>query len=276
MKIRNALLFISLIGLSFFLAAGLSSTKAIDNPPHNIFLPLIDNNSALLYWDDFSDPNSGWPIFEERDVHNDVIVKWSYQNGEYEMLIPKLKEYELGRWASAFAPVRGFDRYVVAAEMHRSLGDVSEYGLVFDQKDLDNYYIFVVNPGNQRFAVIKRELVEPGKVEWEYIIEYTTAAVINPDDETNHLRVIKNGDEITVFVNSVLLATANDQGFNDDPGVGLFIVMKEEVPASVRYDNFEVLRVGSVNSQPLRIGPAEASAENRVSFGSDFRWTSQN
>jgi hypothetical protein len=52
---------------------------SVDAGPGEVFLPLIAR-SSLIFADDFSDPASGWPSFD------DDWGKGGYLNGEYQLL----------------------------------------------------------------------------------------------------------------------------------------------------------------------------------------------
>ena len=111
---------------------------------YDLYLPFVTTPSRILFADDFSDPASGW-VIEDRGV-----VQWSYRDDQYEIFID-----ENGRWAGALAPVGGFSTYSVQADMALYKGADSYYGLIFDFLDWDNYYFFVVHPGEGWYGLAK-------------------------------------------------------------------------------------------------------------------------
>ena len=177
-------------------------------------------------------------------------VRRSYQEDEYEILI-----FEESRWAGALAPFDALtvdSDYSVAADMRRIDGTESDYAIVFDLRDWDNYFYLIVDPGKQWFGVAK---VAKGKP--RIVIPATDSLVINPGQETNHLQVNRKGDEIVVIINGSQLASASSSGFGVDPRVGLYMESDGDAPANVRYDNFEVWQlengaVQSVQAQQIR------------------------
>jgi len=85
-----------------------------------VFLPIIARNYCSSgFYDDFSNPESGWPIFE------DGVVLYEYLNGEYRILVKNAET-----WAAASPDYLAAD-YIVAVDV-RKAGDVwGKYGIIF-------------------------------------------------------------------------------------------------------------------------------------------------
>lgn len=255
MKKRIALIPIALISFILLLVSGLSVSEGAEPEDTFIFLPIIMDISDKLYRDDFSDPNSGWP------VNDDGNVARSYQNGVYEMLIR-----DAGYWAGARAPIVGFVDYGVEAEMWRYQGGrTSNYGLVFDRKDWDNFYFLVVDTTSQWFGVAKVVDGVP-----QVAIPRTDSAAIKPGGKINKLRVDRKGNVIVVTINGTGVATEKDSGFDGDLGVGLFMEVDDDVPARVHYDNFVVWQFGTGKPQRTKMSLAESHFSGEDDFAAVF------
>jgi uncharacterized repeat protein (TIGR01451 family) len=202
--------------------------------PTSIYLPLVVRNydSRLPYFDDFSDPGSGWYI---GDSMGDV--SFSYQDGEYEILLGNADWW----WDGMLPPLGCVTNYSVEADMRRYSGNTTQYGLTFGLEDWDHLYIFIVEPGYQYYSVWRRTF--PSAPYWVPLIDWTPSSYINPSNATNHLKVEHSGSQITVYVNDQFLGTVGDGAYTGCLQVGLYAGTDPaypDVPATVRYDNFQV------------------------------------
>ncbi len=254
MKLNPILMLVFLASIVFVstLAAHEDKTDA----GYMSYLPVTAKPVKPLFFDNFSDPNSGWP------VEADANISRSYQGGEYEVLI------HTGKWQLVTqAPRSGFTDYAVEAEMRRLVGSTSAYGLVFDFQDLQNYYYLVVDPGAQWYIVAKKAAGNPAVA----LVPQTNSSLINPGDENNFLRVERVGDQIAFYANGENLTTINNAGFGGGLGVGLFSVEWGGNPPSVlRYDNFAVWNIGSGASTKLELGLRSNDSPAIESGGTTF------
>jgi hypothetical protein len=237
--VRILVLFLSLV-----LVPALAADEDGSAAEHTAYLPII--SQPLRLFDDFSDPNSGWLAAD------DGQVKWSYQNGEYEILIRVPKW-----WAGARAPITGLVDYAAEVEMRRLSGSESDYGLIFDFQDWNNFYYFIVDPGDQWYGVAK---IVNGVT--QVIVPLTDSSLINPNNSVNKLKVERVGNQIDIFANGHHLNTAIDAGFGGGLEVGLYMESDNDAPASVHYDNFvaRALGAGQSNSVDLWSHSAESPA----------------
>ena len=148
-----------------------------------IWVPFVAKRFPY-HCDDFSDPTTGWYV---GDTPN---VKWGYYRGEYGILLRN--EY---MWAGAAAPVSGFADYSVEAEMRLHAGKSCYYGLIFGLKDWDHFYLLLVDPGRTRFSVWKRD------VDWVLLKDSVYTGQLEPADGTNYLKVVREGNQITIYIN---------------------------------------------------------------------------
>jgi hypothetical protein len=197
-------------------------------PVATVYLPLVVNNylSPYSYFDDFSDPSSGWHTEDTGDV------RVGYQNGEYEILL----RYAL--WsAGILAPIDGVSDCSVEADIRRHTGSEGLYGLIFGLVDWDHFYIFIVDPDLGYYTVVIEDTAA-----WTPVIDWTFSPYINwSPNVANHLKVEQRGGQITVSINGHLLTTANDDTYTGSLRVGLYADSASSFdPVSIRFDNFRV------------------------------------
>jgi hypothetical protein len=219
-------------------------------PDWQVFLPLIFRNydSLVLYFDDFSDPTSGWFTGDNNDT------RWSYQDGEYEMLIRNANW-----WAGATAPIGGLTSYSIEADMRGYSSSTNVHGLIFGLVDWDHFYIFAIYPNDQNYAVLRCS-----PLDYVYIVDWTYSPYINSSNASNRLKVERNGGQIVVYANDHLLTTVNDGTYTGSLNVGLFARAGDNVPFAVRYDNFRVRQL-----RTSTVVPREVSAWHKVEMSAD-------
>ncbi|NCF65084.1 MAG: hypothetical protein GWP61_03865 [Chloroflexi bacterium] len=250
MKIQAVWILVLLSSLVFASASVADDAESVVE--HTTYLPSI--SKPLLISDDFSNPNSGWLVAD------DGQVKWSYQNGEYEILIRVPKW-----WAGARAPINGLVHYAVEAEMRRLSGSTSDYGLIFDFQDWTNFYYFIVDSGDQWYGVAKIANDTP-----QVIVPLTNSPLINPNTSVNHLKVVRVGNQIDLYINGHHLKTANDAGFGGGLEVGLYMESDSDAPASVRYDNFVAWDLGT--GKPNSVDLWSHSSESPATGSGSMTW----
>lgn len=198
--------------------------------------------------DDFSDPDSGWPVVD------DVRQRLEYVSGEYRFLVKAMHSAVFvrsdchctdcsvevdGRFAS---PVYG------------------AYGIMFGMTNELDGYLFRVN-GNRSYSLRIRQ-----GDHWHTLIDWTASPHVNPGQVPNHLRVVRQGSQISLFANGQHLTDISDVTFMGDLWVGLTASAYAVSMVDARFDNFavyilsgssEVGRVTKKNSVPTSYGVAE-------------------
>ncbi len=266
MKSRYSIVII--LSLSFLFLLGIASfTHAAEVTPYrqapgnspisatttiSIYLPILSNNT-FIFFDDFDDPDSGWPIDDSGDV------KQSYQDGEYEILI-RPEDF----WGGSVPPLLDISNYSVDAEMRIPNGSAGFYGLIFDRADWNHFYIFVISPSSQIYAVLRHDPA------WVLLTPFTPSSAIESGSATNHLRVDRTGDQITVYVNDQLLTSLSDNTHSGSSNeVGLFAQSSTSVPVVMRFDNFTVSYLEATTDRSLTSvveNPAVLSTEGQGFF----------
>jgi hypothetical protein len=187
--------------------------------PGSTFLPLITKSQTVscsaYYADNFSNPNSGWPI------GSDSIGQVTYVGGEYQV---RLSPYY---WTAQTPGASGTD-YAVTARARRMSGS-GDYGIVFG-----------ITPGWSRFYAL---LIDPpwyairsyNNGTWAALAPWSTSPYVMSG--SNALKVIRNGTSISAYANGQLLATVNDGTITGWTRVGL-IVRSGGSLQDVRFDDF--------------------------------------
>jgi hypothetical protein len=200
-----------------------------------VYLPIIVSPPAPPvpcndYFDDFSNPASGW------HVHDGATALYEYRDGEYRILN---RQYgAIFKTKAPIGPIENFSLEVDARWAGANTDGV--YGLVFGYMDDSNpYYLFSVFPELSQFRLFR---VEPSG--WfNTIVDFTYSAAIQGGNGVNHLKVIRNGDQITLEINGANLGTWVDNSIVGPRlvGVGMAPYPQEPVPMyDARFDNFTV------------------------------------
>lgn len=228
MKFKVTISFACGIGLLIALVVTAQGSRGADvnkalTENSDLYLPVVNNNyeTMSLFFDYFSFSCSGWYIGDE-DVY-----RWSYLSGDYELLVR-----QAGWISGSLAPIVGPTNYSVEADM-RNTGGAGQYGLIFGFINWNNYYVFLVDPAFQMYSVWRYD------TDWIKVIAWTNSLLINPASATNHLKVKRDGIQISVYVNGQLLATAND-GTLTGNRVGLCGQLGSSAPEAMLFDNFEI------------------------------------
>lgn len=252
-RLANPIVF----GLSLVLVLGWAvtvqglQTKADPNPPeaqeahlpaidatsplsttvsHATFLPVIGADVAPVYRDDFSNPGSGWYVGSNGNV------EWGYRSGGYE-----IKLNDSGWWGAVDAPWSGRVSYAVASDMRQLTSHAALYGLIFGFRDWGRFYVLVLNPSDQQYTLLKRTPA-PG---WVAIVPWSRSTMIRQGTLPNRLRIERNGSDIAIYINGRLVRTTRDSAYLGVTRVGLYASAPANVPATARFDNFDVWALGS-------------------------------
>jgi uncharacterized repeat protein (TIGR01451 family) len=208
--------------------------------PVRLHLPLVLRSYCSDFFDDFSDPASGWL------TGDDGYVGASYVDGEYRVLS------HVGGYIYLFAaPTCARERYTVEVDARwvQPSTTYARYGILFGITSNFNQYYFVdVSPGIKQYGVWRRN---PGGsiTNIEYMAPHPA---INGGSATNHLRVTLDGTTIKVEINGATAGTFHDIYDGAITGltyVGLAIIPYWENPESdARFDNFSVASLNGVGA----------------------------
>ena len=196
------------------------------------------------YQDKFDDPNSGWG---ERRYQNAEV---GYLEGEYRILAKPTNWFTRRTAAPSFSD---FDVRVKARFEGAALS--KSYGLIFRDEDVENFYVFRVNPTSGKYAFRKRE-----RGTWDTIIDWTASPHIIIGTKPNMLRVIARGERFELYANGKLLEPAIDQTFPVGQ-IGLFAANgKDPNGAEIFFDDL-IVREPTPISPPISIGTPPTSPQ---------------
>lgn len=210
------------------------------------FFPIVNKNYCSPFADDFSYANSGWP------VGNDSFVRSEYLNGEYRVVTKQ------GGFIYLFqSPSCERENYVVEADVHWSGPNGESHGIVFGiEPGFGRYYLFDISPDFQEFGLIRRD-----PFGFTILTPFTYSSAIKTGNNVNHLKVIRNGAEITLEVNGVVLGSFYDSVITGDVGAGVYTIPYFASPVSdARFDNF--LMNNLPGSSPSRREQLPAESES--------------
>jgi hypothetical protein len=186
----------------------------------------ISAPGALLYEDDFEDPESGW------DVYNDGDTLAIYSGGEYRLAV---YQENYVTWAG---PEPGLDLsdFVMEAEARLVEGPLdNNLGLLVRyQEDNEHFYWFQISSDGY-FSV---DLWEEGK--WTSLVPWEASPAIQQGlNATNRLRLVCRGSEFQFYVNDSLLTTLVEDTYRTG-NIGLAIGTFDEPGVVAHFDNVQV------------------------------------
>ncbi len=179
------------------------------------------------FFDDFSNPNSGWGAGENERL------KYGYIGGEYQTY---LKQALAGLLVTPDLTLPA--DYRVEVDARQASQNAGSFGLGFDLIWSDfAVYQFLIYPASQEYLLEKRDR----NGDWTTLIDWTTDAAIRAGTQSNHLRVDRIGGKIILYINDTYIDEYTD-GELAGPGrdAGIRAYSYDAVPVDVRFDNFQV------------------------------------
>jgi hypothetical protein len=195
--------------------------------PVSITMEASTSTPKALFWDDFSDPSSGWDRFTSEDGTND------YSNGGYRIFVNKPNWYF---WSN---PGIYFTDVVIDVDAQKMAGpDENDFGIICRYQDEQNFYFFTV--GSDGFYGISKILNGEELLIGMSQLQYSDSA-IQPGSSSNHLTAECVGSNLTLSVNGVVLADVEDRDLSTGD-VGLIAGTYDTVGVDILFDNFVVTR----------------------------------
>jgi VCBS repeat-containing protein len=190
----------------------------------DVYLPLINRyvvgSCPPLYQDDFSNPGSSWPHYEDENVIYD------YLNGEYQ-ITAKNPSW----WVGARPGYQAAD-YTVEVDVRKFSDGYGSYGILFGlADDWSQFYSFEIDPQGY-YSIF---LYDNG--DWSTLGEGFSPA-INQGSATNHLKIVRNGKLIEAWANGNLLSSISNNAYTGQRYVGLIASTYDVGNLDIRYDNF--------------------------------------
>ena len=180
--------------------------------------------AGVLFFDDFSDPDSGW---DRTDYDGSTT---DYLDGQYQILVT---DTSADFWAN---PGLDFgDVHVETLATKAGGPDDNDFGVICRYQDLDNFYYFVISSDGYAGIVklIDGENIGLGSEELE-----PTDAILQ-GDSTNLIAAECVGSTLRLYVNGELVAEAEDTAFSQGD-VGLIAGTYDIPGTDIRFDDFLV------------------------------------
>jgi|WetSurMetagenome_2_1015567.scaffolds.fasta_scaffold94005_2 hypothetical protein len=194
---------------------------------HSVLLTnLIASSGDVLYFDNFSDPSSGW-----RQA-SDISGKMDYEQDQYNISI-SIPHYDL--WAVSNEEYKDVRVEVDATPL---MGTESiRFGLICRYENKDNFYFFVIT-GDGYYTIGKVADGIPTLMGQE-MMSYSPAVI--KWNTQNHLRFDCSGSTLTGYANSQSVASVDDTDFSKGDA-GLIAGSFEQADVDVVFDNFVVYK----------------------------------
>jgi hypothetical protein len=180
----------------------------------------------VLFYDDFSDPNSGWDRVDESDYST------NYYNDAYRIIENKA----LGDvWANP--DDLSFGDVSVDVDATKNAGpDDNDFGIICRYQDTDHFYYGIISSDGY-YGIIKVTLDGSATLGRDNL-EYSDS--INQGDATNHIRFDCAGDVLTLHVNGDILDQQTDGEYSSG-NVGLIAGTYNTPGTDILFDNFTVM-----------------------------------
>jgi hypothetical protein len=200
-------------------AVNRSATPAVPTEPS--FAP-----GALLYEDDFEDPESGW------DAYNDGDTLAIYSGGEYRLAVYR-ENYVI--WTSP-EPALDLSDFAIEVEARQVEGPLdNNLGLLVRYKEDDDHFYWFQISGDGYFSV---DLWEGG--DWVSLVSWEASPAIQEGlNATNRLQLQCRGNEFIFYVNDAPVTTLVDDAYGLG-NIGLAAGTFDEPGVVVHFDNLKV------------------------------------
>lgn len=209
--------------IPFVLALTLSACQGL---PLNVYSFDVSSGD-VLFQDDFSDPASGW-----KRIADESIGVLDYTDGSYGIVIAA--PYQM-LWASPQLEFEDVRVEVDVTNLNEPRDD--DFGVVCRAKDKDNFYFAVISSDGY-YGIGK---VKNGVQRLVDIPAMLPSEDIKQGTAVNHLRVDCIAEEISLWVNNVLLHTVVEEDFRSGD-VGLLAGTFDKPGTRVLFDNFTVIK----------------------------------
>lgn len=214
------------------------------------YIPFCLRNHCEDFFDDFSQPNSGWPVVDTS------AARYGYINGEYRIL-SKALSFFLVR-----APTCTRENYAVEADVRWEGSRGGTIGLLFGVKgNFDQFYLFDINVDNSWYRLLRANA--DGSV--TTLVDWTGTYHLS---DSTKLKAVFNKGQITLFINSSVEENLYDSAITGLTGVGIVSSPYGNNPVSdARFDNFQVTMLTSatadVQGVRLPVTPLEGTGHLR-------------
>ena len=218
------------------------SNRAVFAAHRMQYLPSLASQYCGDFADDFSNPNSGWPAFE------DTLRKLEYTGGEY-----RLTTRRSGFFFLIGAPTCGRTNYSVQADMHWVGAPGGDIGLYFGD-DNAYIYLFSIDTLTSEFFLVRGN---PDNT--SVLVARQISTAIHTGTTTNQLRVEYRPGSFVLRINGSVVLSSTNFTSNAISWAGLLGAPYINQPnVDARFDNFSVVRLPEVGATSLVDASADA------------------
>lgn len=181
----------------------------------------------FLFFDDFSDPSSGW------DEYSDTDGGMEYMDGVYrfELISPNVSF-----WSGIY---RYYSNVIINVDSQKTKGPLSnEFGVICRWQDASNLYLLSISSDGYFgiFKMINEEWFVLGGNDWGF-----NDHVIHTGIQPNHIQARCIGNNLVLEVNGSVLMDVYDSELSGGD-VGLFVGTYDAGGLEVEFDNFSVTK----------------------------------
>ena len=215
---KRALFALGVLALVSLACSALNSSPAATQAPA---LP----GKQVLFQDNFSDSNSGWPSATDADKSANYSA-----DGQYAIQAITTQQ---DVWAH---PGQNFADASVEVDATKTNGpDNNGFGVICRFQDNDNFYYFMIS--SDGYQVIGK--YQGGQNQYLSAEKMQPTDAITAGNATNHVRGDCQGSTLTLYANGQQLSSITDTTFTSGD-VGLIVGTFDEPNVGVSFDNFVV------------------------------------
>jgi hypothetical protein len=223
-------------------------TVLVDIDYYRAFLACLHNACKPVYFDNFSNSGSGWPVYSDQYYYA------NYENGEYRILLREKYDWFAVTPGVSFAQS---DAYSISVDARSPSADqvYGTSGIIFGiNQDWSQFYEFDIGPDG--FYSIY--LINSGY--WYKQTEGYSSAIL-PGTATNRLRIDVHGYLIDAYANDRHITQISTGSLSGRVGLITFSVGKG---VDTYFDNFIVLPY---------ICPPGAAGLSKIELGDPETWS---
>jgi serine/threonine protein kinase len=182
----------------------------------------------VLFSDDFSNPQSGWPTIQNAQGG------YSYQTDGYHITV---EEMDAVLWAKTSRADDNVSIYVDAKPVREGMNGY--YGLLCRIQDEKNFYYFVVRSnGDYNIGKYKNGEFQP-----LFSNEWKRSDAINQGSQTNRLKANCSANILRFYANNVMLGEVVDTDFVSGFS-GIVVAALDTLGSEVLFNNFLITQPG--------------------------------
>jgi uncharacterized repeat protein (TIGR01451 family) len=192
---------------------------------YQVFCPYLYGPCVPLYSDNFSNPDSGWPVYD------DGKILFGYKSGEYRIFVRPADSWGIAR------PGFQAENFAVEVDLRNINNIYGSYGIAFGiAGDWSSFYTLEIYQDGW-FGIYR---YDPNSYA---ILAESQSSAIKQGSASNHIKVIRNGSAIEAYANGQLLGVVSDGTYTGVRYLGLVAASYKKTNVDIRFDNFNVSTV---------------------------------